>query len=87
VTVPYGTFDSIRLEFTFSLTGVVNGTTVNETATSIFWLAPQIGIVRDDEEQFGVLELLSTNIQTPEPGPTPTPELDLIWLFQMLLDE
>ena len=64
ITVPYGVFDTIRLAWTYTLVGNVQGTPINETGTSTLWLAPGIGIAKDDEQQLGVLELVSTNVES-----------------------
>lgn len=62
VSVPFGEFNTIRLEFTFGLTGSINGTQIiDDSVTSIFSLAPGIGAVLDNEGELGKLELINTN--------------------------
>ncbi len=62
VNVPFGAFNTIRLEFTFGITGTINGTQFDDSVTSIVSLAPGIGIVLDNEGELGALELIDTNI-------------------------
>ncbi len=61
VNVPFGEFNTLRLEFTFGLTGTVNGTQFDNSVTSIVSLAAGIGIVLDNEGELGKLELIDTN--------------------------
>ncbi len=64
VTVPYGTFDTIRLVLSFTLTGTVNGQPINDTVVSTLYLADGIGTVRDDEGVLGILDLVDTNVES-----------------------
>ena len=69
VIVPAGAYDALRMRFSFTLTGTVNGTPVNDTTTSVLWLAEHVGVVRDDEGAAGILELTSTTVGPPAPLP------------------
>lgn len=61
INVPFGEFNTIRLELNYRMTGTANGTQVDDTVTSILSLTPGIGIVLDNEGVLGNLELIDTN--------------------------
>ena len=68
ITVPAGTFDTIRHTLTFRLFGSIRGNPIDETATSTLWLAPRIGVVKDYEVDLGTLRLVETNVVSKLPS-------------------
>ena len=68
VTVPAGTFETIRLRNTSRVYGSINGKWVDEKQTDINWVAKHIGPIKvqysvDSEEAV----LISTNVRPPPP--------------------
>jgi len=49
VNVPFGNLNTIRLEFTFGLSGTINGISINDSVTSTLSLSPGVGVVLDNE--------------------------------------
>ena len=61
-TVPYGTFTTVRLQWTLTMSGTIQGQQVNETTTANLYIAEGIGIVRDDQGA-SRLDLFDTNVE------------------------
>lgn len=68
ITVPAGTFDTIRHTLTFRLFGTINNVPLDETSTGTLWIASGVGIVKDDEAEFGILRLIDTNVASKLPA-------------------
>ena len=62
VTVPFGTFDTVRFVFTFRIWGYVYNGYLDENFTRTLWQAPGAGVVRRDDSQYGIWELVDTNV-------------------------
>ncbi len=61
--VPYGTFDTVYMTLTVTLSGNILGTPVFETGTDGLWLARGIGPIRIGNPSDGEYDLISTNIE------------------------
>ena len=68
VTVPAGTFETLRVIYYLRLFGQVLGTPFDETTTGTSWYARYVGNVKEsyvDEEGTTTHELISTNVTPP----------------------
>jgi len=74
VSVPFGTFNALRLEYTLSVNGTVQSQPVSYVSTSVAWSVPGVGGIKsvtDSPEGSTELDLVSTNL-TPVPEPAGT---------------
>jgi Ca2+-binding RTX toxin-like protein len=64
ITVPFGTFTTLKLVFTLRIYGTAAGQVIDETAVITYWLAPGIGPVKADEgpPDYLVYELVDSNL-------------------------
>ena len=46
ITVPAGTFNTVRVSSILNISGTINGSTINQTATEIQWVADGVGTVK-----------------------------------------
>jgi len=53
VTVPAGTFDALRLQLAFSVSGSVQGKSLSLKSNSTLWLAEDVGKVKEAGSAFG----------------------------------
>ncbi len=65
VTVPFGTFDALRIDSSFTISGTIDGMFISETSSGTDWLGFRTGFVKSisDGDTF---ELVNTNV--PEPS-------------------
>lgn len=70
ISVPYGTFESVKIKTTFRIFGTINGMTVDESSTAYTWLAKNIGSVKRIEYYDGKADeevLIDTNLPMIKP--------------------
>ncbi len=65
VTVPFGTFDALRFDSSFTVSGTIGGMFFSETLSATDWLGFRTGFVKEISEG-DTLELVNTNV--PEPS-------------------
>ena len=71
VTVPLGSFDTVRAKRTFNLSGTIGGEPFDETEVDTYWLAKYIGPVRETYTFDGATdtyELTAVSIDTDDDG-------------------
>jgi hypothetical protein len=72
VTVPYGTFEALRVEWELTISGRIGGQFVSETETATVWLLPGVGELKSNNSPSGdtiTSELVATTlVPVPEPN-------------------
>jgi hypothetical protein len=71
ITVPAGTFDTVRLQTSLIISGTILGQDFNDTETQTLWLGNNIGVIKSvnvDADGTDTLLLTGTNVIPPGPG-------------------
>ena len=66
ITVPFGTYDALKVDLSLQASGFVNGQFIDVSQTTMYWLAAGIGPIRSVATQDGVSEISElVSIQNP----------------------
>ncbi len=91
ISTPAGQYDTNKIDFSFTISGIVNGASISETAVEAIWLAKDIGPVKwevnDLDNQQSTMTL--SDFTYPEYDNSPIfwrhSELGTLWRYKLLV--